>query len=212
MRSLKQVGGILAVVAVAAFSAACDQDETRSIVEVTPPDTVTIVQTDTVRVGNNNLVFNQIERLGNPLVSEVLLEKRLHSFHNTTSPASDTMFFRDDIVGFVVNVAGRDSATARTVASILLPDMLLVFPNRASGVTAANSDDAANVGWLTFALAPGEGYGGRKLDNDDALDKAAGAVFGSILSDQNVSPGLATDNVPDSQSDPNTFPYVAAPN
>lgn len=212
MWKLNRAGAALAFFAVTAFSAACDQDETRSIVEVTPPDTVTIVQTDTVRIGNNNLVFNQIERLGNPLVSEALLEKRLHSFHNTITPANDTTFFRDDIIGFVVNVAGRDSVTARTIASVLLPDMLLVFPNRAAGVTAANVDDASNVGWLTWALAPGEGYGGRKLDNDDAVDKALGAVFGSILSNENVSPGLATDNVPDTQSDPNTFPYVAAPN
>lgn len=208
MWKLLRAGAVLASVAGMALSAGCDEN-TRTITEI---ETVEIVRTDTVTVGNPNLVFNQIERLGNPLVSEALLEKRLHSFHNTISPATGQGFFRDDIIDFVTNVAGRDQATASTVADILLPDMLLVFPNRASGVTAANTDDSGVVGWLTWALAPGEGYGGRKLDNDDAVDKALGAVFGDILSDENVSPGLAKDNVPDTQADPNVFPYVAPPN
>ncbi len=219
MWNMNRAGVLAALLAVGALATGCDQDETRTITEVTPPDTVTvtvrdtvtITRTDTVRIGNPSLVFNQIERLGNPLVSEALLEKRLHGFFNTTNPPTDSMFFYNDIVGFVVNVAGRDSATANAIAGILLPDQLLVFPNRAAGVTAANSDDSGVIGWLTWALAPGEGYGGRKLDNDDAVDKALGAVFGSILSDQNVSPGLATDNVGDVTMDPNTFPYVAAP-
>lgn len=158
--------------------------------------------------------FNQIERLGNPLVSEALLEKRFHGFHNTTGPASDEANFRDDIIGFVTQVAGRDQGVAETIATVLLPDMLLVFPNRASGVSGSGVGAAATVGWLTWALAPGEGYGGRKLDNDDAVDKLLAAGFGSLLSDKNVSPGLATDNVGDPQVDHDGqgFPYVQGPN
>lgn len=171
-------------------------------------DTVTITVTDTVRVGNETLVFDQIERLGNPLVSEALLDKRLHGFFNTTNPSTDVGNFRQDVIDFVRNVAGRDQATAETIAGLLLPDMLTVFPNRAAGVTAAEADESAAVGWLTYALAPGVGYGGRTLDNDDAVDKALMAVFGSLLSDQNVSPGLATDNVADPREEPNTFPYL----
>lgn len=212
MRIQNRILAITGSLGVALLSAACDQEDTRTITGVRA-DTTTIVQTDTVRVGNPNLVFNQIERLGNPLVSEVLLEKRQHSFFNTTNPRTDVMNFRADIIRFVVNVAGRPQSLGETIASVLLPDMLLVFPNRAAGVTAANSDDAATVGWLTWALAPNNtGYGGRKLDNDDAVDKGLGAIFGSILSNVDAKPGLSTDNVPDPQSDPNTFPYVAAPN
>lgn len=215
MWKLPRAGSVLAAVAITVFSTACDE-ATRTITAIeTVTDTVEveIVRTDTVRVGNPNLSFNQIERLGRPLVSEALLEKRLHSFHNTTTPATDMMFFREHIIDFVVNVAGRDSSTATTIASVLLPDMLLVFPNRASGVTAANADDSPLVGYLTWTpiLAGNEAFGGRKLDNDDAVDKSLGVVFGPLLSQENVSPGLATDNVPDTQSDPNTFPYVAPP-
>ncbi len=213
MRMLKRVGAPLAALVVAVLAAACDGDDTRTITNVQRPDTVTVVRRDTVRVGNNNLVFNQIERLGNPLVSEALLEKRLHGFHNTTNPSTDRRNFRDDLKGFVANVAKRDTAYAGAVANALLPDMLMVFPNRASGVTANQTDESALVGWLTYVLAPNNtGYGGRKLDRDDVVDKALGVVFGAALGNtNNVSPGLTTDNVRDSQQDPNTFPYVAAP-
>ena len=214
MRIQNRILAITGSLGIALLGAACDQEDTRTITGVrADTTTVTIVRTDTVRVGNERLVFNQIERLGNPLVSEVLLEKRQHSFFNTTNPRNDIMNFRADIIRFVTQVAGRPVSLGETIASVLLPDMLLVFPNRAAGVTAANSDDAATVGWLTWALAPNNtGYGGRKLDNDDVVDKGLGAIFGSILSNVDVKPGLSTDNVPDTQSDPNTFPYVAPPN
>lgn len=206
-------GAVLAVVCAAMLSAGCDSEDTRTITNV-ETDTVTVTRTDTVRVGNQRLVFDQIERLGNPLVSEALIEKREHDGFNTTNPRTDRAFFRDNIIAFVRDTAGRSEAYAATIADALLPDLLTVFPNRAPGVTAANADDAATVGWLTQLLAPNNtGYGGRKLDNDDAVDKALGAVFGSALGNtNNVSPGLTTDNVPDPQQDPNTFPYVAPPN
>lgn len=162
----------------------------------------------------NNPTFEQIERLGNPLVSEALLSRRdpdLHSLFNRTDPRTDPELFRDDIIGFITGVAGRDPAYAAAVADVLVPDLLMVFPNRAPGVTAREVDDSPLVGWLTYVLAPGEGYGGRKLDNDDAVDKALGVVFGTALGNtNNVSPGLTTDNVP-GEPDPNTFPYVSPP-
>lgn len=219
MWNLARITGRLAIVGLIVGAAACESDPTRVVSElrtdtVTRTDTIRIVRTDTVRLGSQNLAFNQIERLGNPLVSEVTLEKRLHSFFNTTNPRTDVGNFRDDIVRFITTVAGRDQAYATAVANALLPDMLLVFPNRAGGVTAANADESQLVGWLTFALAPNNtGYGGRKLDNDDAVDKGLSVIFGAALGNtNNVSEGLTTDNVADPQQDPNTFPYVAAPN
>lgn len=211
-----KTAGASALALVAALSAgACSEDAaTRTIVEVQKKDTVTVTVRDTVRLDNTNLVFDQIERLGNPLVSEVFVEKREHDFFNTTNPNTDVQFFRDDLTRFVTNVAGRDAAYANAVASALTPDMLMVFPNRAPGVTAANADASGLVGWLTYALAPNNtGYGGRKLDNDDAVDKGLSVIFGAALGNtNNVSPGLTTDNVPDNQTDPDAFPYVAAPN
>jgi hypothetical protein len=168
------------------------------------------------RQNQQNRTFEQIERLGNPLVNEALLSRRdpdRSTLFNITNPITDRELFRDDIIGFVTGVAGRDPAYGAAIADALLPDMLMVFPNRAPGVTAREVDDSPLVGWLTHVLAPGEGYGGRKLDNDDAMDKALGVVFGAALGNtNNVSPGLVTDNVPGPQRDPDTFPYVAAPN
>ena len=202
MGRLNRAGTVLATLAVAAFATACDQDKT-GIVEVQDPASARSAA---------SVTYEQIDRLGNPLVSEVMLEKRLHSLFNTTDPITDPRLFRDDLIGFVTGVAGRDPAYAAAVADALVPDMLMVYPNRAGGVTAANADGSALVGWLTYALAPGRGYGGRKLDNDDAVDKGLGVIFGAALGNtNNVSPGLTTDNVPDPQQDPNTFPYVAAP-
>lgn len=205
----KKLLHLVAAIAVVATATACESPTVTFVDTLTVRDTV--VQRDTVRLGNTNLVFNQMERLGNPLVSEVLFEKRIHDFHNTTNPKTDVANFTDDIVKFMVMVAGRDSATARTLASVLLPDMLLVFPNRASGVTAATVDGAASVGWLTWTPLLGNGYGGRKLDGDDVVDKGLLATFGPLLSPNNVSPGLSSDNVGDPRNEPNTFPYLAAP-
>lgn len=144
-------------------------------------------------------VFNQIERLGNPLVSEVFLAKRNHAFHNVGAPSTDVANHATELKAFVAAVAGRDQTVQNTLAQVLLPDMLIVQTDKAP----------SSAGWLTWALA--NGYGGRKL-TDDVVDVGLAAIFGSLLSPNNVSPGLATDNV--SQNDApfiSAFPYLALP-
>ena len=200
----------VAVLGVAALVGACDDEDTRTITDV-----VTEVQVvkDTTIIGNTRLTFDQIEHLANPLVSEVMVEKREHDHYNNTIPSEMRAQFRDDLVGFITGVAGRDATYAGTVADALLPDMLVVRMDRAPTVTAANVAGAATVGWLTQVLDMPNGYGGRKLDNDDAVDKGLGVIFGTALGNMNnVSPGLVTDNVPDNQTDLTTFPYVAPAN
>ncbi|HEY7568492.1 MAG TPA: DUF4331 family protein [Gemmatimonadaceae bacterium] len=143
--------------------------------------------------------FDQIERLGNPLTSEVFLAKRNHGFHNSGSPSTDVANHSVELKGFVKNVAGRSDQVANTIASVLLPDMLIVQTNK-PGHTA---------GWLTWALA--DGYGGRKL-TDDVVDAGLAAIFGSLLSDQNVTMPLTTDNVSTNDKQfTTTFPYLATP-
>ena len=144
-------------------------------------------------------VFNQVERLGNPLVSEVTFPKRDHGFHNTTGPQTDVSNgFRTKVEAFVTGVAGRETSLATTLSSVLIPDMLIVQTNK----------PGSGAGWLTWALA--DGYGGRKL-TDDVVDAGLAAIFGSLLNNKNVSPGLATDNVNANDSAFGTsFPYLAA--
>jgi uncharacterized protein DUF4331 len=145
-------------------------------------------------------VYVQVERLGNPLVSEVLLAKRNHGFHNAGKPSTDVANHATELKAFIANVAGRDATVQNTLASVLLPDMLIVQTDKA----------ASSAGWLTWALA--NGYGGRKLA-DDVVDAGLAAIFGNLISPNNVSVGLTTDNV--SQNDKpfsTTFPYLAVAN
>ena len=127
-------------------------------------------------------VFTQVDRLGNPLVSEVFLAKRNHGFHNAGRPSTDVASHTAELKSFVATVAGRDASVQNTLASVLLPDMLIVQTDKAP----------ATAGWLSWALA--NGYGGRKL-TDDVVDAGLAALFGSLLSPNNVTPQLATDNV-----------------
>jgi hypothetical protein len=144
-------------------------------------------------------VYTQIERLGNPLVSEVFFMKRDHGLHNTTAPATDVANgFRDKIKAFT-DAFNRGPTIGNTLGAVLVPDMLMVFPNRA-GNTA---------GWLSWALA--NGYGGRKL-TDDVVDAGLTATFGNLLDPSaTVLAGLTSDNVPMStRSFLPSFPYLEA--
>lgn len=215
-------GAVLATLALGTLLVGCnDETDVRTIVTPEPP---AVVQTDTVRLGSLQ-AFAQVERLANPLAMEVPVEKRFHALHDATPPARDNMNFRDDYVAFVTQVAGRDTAYANVIADVLLGtsanpgDKLKVFTTRAPGVTAAMANDPSNmggaaVGWLTYVLDPTNGYGGRKLRGDDVVDKAAGVVFGSVAGNtNNVSPGLVTDNVGNTNPAPlATFPYFPGPN
>ena len=145
-------------------------------------------------------VYSQIERLGNPHVSEVFFAKRDHGLHNTTAPATDVAnAFGAKIKGFT-DAFSRGNTIGNTLVAVLVPDMLIVFPNRA-GNTA---------GWLSWALA--NGYGGRRLQ-DDVVDAGLTAVFGNLLDPMaSVVAGLTSDNVPMStRSFAATFPYLETP-
>ena len=151
----------------------------------------------TATAPTNDRVFNQVQRLGNPLVSEVFLAKRDHAFHGSTAPTIDVAAFTPSIRGFTDNVAGRDSTVGKTLAAVLLPDELLVQSDK----------DTASAGWLTWALA--NGWGGRKL-TDDVVTAGLQAIFGALLDPNNTTPALADDHV-DANDVPfgTSFPYLA---
>lgn len=174
MRNLTRV--TVALVAAAAL-AACD-------------DTNTIVGPDT------NRTYTQIERLGNPLVSEVFLAKRDHGFFNTGMPATDVANFKARLEAFVATAAGRNTTVQTTLSGVLLPDMLIVQTDK-PGNTAS---------WLSWALA--NGYGGRKL-SDDVVDAGLAAIFGTLLDPNNTTPALTSDNVgPAVRTFSTAFPYL----
>ena len=178
-----------ALVVAAGAGTACDDNDITGVANGT--------------AGDPNRVFNQIERLGNPLVSEVTIAKRDHGFYNVGTPSTDRANFKGKVVSFIRTVAGRSDATANALADALLPDMLVV-----------QTDKAANTaGWLSYVLNP-NAYGGRKLA-DDVVDIGLMAIFGSLVDPNNVTPGLTSDNVGNFGGGPaptGAFPYLATPN
>jgi hypothetical protein len=150
--------------------------------------------------------FTQIERLGNPLVSEVFFPKRDHGLHNTKGPDVDAAAMTaggTDVPGHIRTFLAqfnRSEKIITTLGTVFSQDMLLVFPNRTP----------ASAGWLTWALA--NGYGGRKL-TDDVVDAGLTASFGNLLDPAApVVAGLTSDNVGASvRTFSATFPYLAAP-
>ena len=148
--------------------------------------------------------FDQVQRLGNPLVSEVLLMKRDHLFHGSTGPSDDVANFSASVKGFVAAFRPQATGLQNALAATLLPDMLQV-----------NTDQPQNTaGYLSYVLAAsGKGYGGRKLA-DDVVDISLTAVFSDLLdSTQFVCKPftlpLCTDNIPSHGAFTTTFPYLA---
>ncbi len=147
--------------------------------------------------------FNQVQRLGNPLVSEVFVLKKDHPLHGSVGPDADVALFTGYVKGFIAAFRPKATTLQNTVASVLLPDMLIVQTDK--GVSTA--------GWLSWALA--NGYGGRKL-TDDVVDITLTAGFSDLLDPTQAfcKPGqlpLCTDNVGPHSQFSSTFPYVAAP-
>jgi hypothetical protein len=165
--------------------AACSDDTDNGGGGITSPTTVR--------------TYSQVERLGNPLVSEVFFMKRDHGLHNSTAPATDVANDFGGKIKAFTNAFNRGPAIANTLAAVLVPDMLMVYPNR-----AANSS-----GWLSWALA--NGYGGRNLQ-DDVVDAGLTAIFGRLLDPTAAAlPGLTSDNISTStRTYLTTFPYLEA--
>ncbi len=154
--------------------------------------------------------FNQVQRLGNPLVSEVLLAKRNHGVHGSIGPAQDSALISAEMKAFIANVAGRSPAIQDLITAVLLSGTP-GNPQRGDMLIVQTDKDPATAGWLTWALAP-DGWGGRKL-SDDVVDGGLSAIFGPLVEPGHSTPGLESDNV-NANDHPflSTFPYLAAPN
>ena len=183
--------GALATLGVAAlaFAAACGSDTSTTGV-ITPTDAPK--------------TFNQVQRLGNPLVSEVLLLKRDHGFHGSSNPSDDVANFTAPVKGFVAQFRPAATGLQNALAGTLLPDMLQVQTDQPQ----------ATAGYLSYVLSgTGKGFGGRKLA-DDVVDISLTAVFSDLLDPTQAvckpfTLPLCTDNVPSHGGFTTTFPYLA---
>ena len=153
--------------------------------------------------GDDTRIYDQVEFLGNPLVSEVTIEKSNHDAYNRTQPYN-TAVFGPQSLAFINAFRGGQPVVANTLGAVLYPDMLIVETSR----------NPATSGWLSWALA--NGWGGRNL-SDDVVDAGLSAIFGKIITAtgafcDNFTLPLCTDNVgANDKSFSNAFPYLAAP-
>jgi hypothetical protein len=153
--------------------------------------------------GNNDLVYEQVEFLGNPLVSEVTIAKANHDAYNRTQPYN-TATFGPQSLTFINAFRGDQPVVANTLGAVLYPDMLIVESSR----------NPATAGWLSWALAAG--WGGRTLA-DDVVDAGLSAIFGKIITAtgafcDNFTLPLCTDNVGvNDKAFGSVFPYLASP-
>jgi Domain of unknown function (DUF4331) len=187
VRQLRRGATLAVAVAALSAAAACSDDTTIT----TGPDS------------GATKTYNQVQRLGNPLVSEVFLLKRDHAFHGSSDPSADVANFASKVKGFVGAFRPNATTLQNTLAAVLLPDMLIVQTDKAQNT----------AGWLSWALA--NGYGGRKLA-DDVVDTGLSAVFSDLLDPTQAvcKPGvlpLCTDNVASHGAFTTTFPYLASP-
>ncbi|MEO8560844.1 MAG: DUF4331 family protein [bacterium] len=146
-------------------------------------------------------IYDQIDFLGNPLVSEVTILKAHHELYNKTQPYN-TATFRPETEQFVTSF-NRPQALATLLGSVLYPDILIVDASK----------PRSTAGWLSWALS--NGWGGRKL-TDDVVDVGLSAIFSSLLNPTNAycapfTLPLCTDNVGmnDSAFSP-SFPYLVS--
>ena len=152
--------------------------------------------------GDDKRLYDQVDFLGNPLVSEVTIAKANHAQHNRTQPYN-TATFRPQTEAFVTSF-GRPQALASLLDSVLYPDILIVDASK----------NPATAGWLSWALA--NGWGGRKL-SDDVVDLGLSAIFSTFLNPTGAFCApfqlpLCTDNVSSNDAAfSSTFPYLASP-
>jgi hypothetical protein len=151
---------------------------------------------------DDKTLYDQIDFLGNPLVSEVTILKANHGLYNRTQPYN-TATFRPQTEAFVTSF-GRPAALATLLGSVLYPDILIVDASK----------NPNTAGWLSWALS--NGWGGRKL-TDDVVDLGLSAIFSTFLNATGAACPpfqlpLCTDNVGsnDSAFSP-SFPYLASP-
>ena len=184
-RQLRNASALFATALFAVFVAACGDKTT-----ITSPTAST-------------RTYDQVQRLGNPLVSEVFLLKKDHPYHATIGPSDDVAAFTTELKGFVAQFRPNATVAQNTLAAVLLPDMLIIQTDK----------DPTTAGWLSWALA--NGWGGRKL-SDDVVDIGLSGIFSSLLDPVQAVCApfqlpLCTDNVPSHATFAATFPYLGAP-
>ncbi len=212
IRATRALAMILTLASTSLFTA-CSDNSANEQASITDPDVLAQVYAarnedfdddgwDLFERGRK-MRYEQVEFLGNPLVSEVTIVKANHDRYNRTQPYN-TAEFGPQSLAFINAFRGGQPEVANTLGAVLYPDMLIVESKR----------NPSTSGWLSWALA--NGWGGRNL-SDDVVDAGLSAIFGKVVSPNgaycdNGQLPLCTDNVPKNDKPFSTrFPYLADP-
>lgn len=183
--------------------------------------------------------YHQLDRLNRPAVNEVFAMFAQHQANNVDMPNDDPGTLKPQIISFMTNVAGRSSAIANVVGSVLTPDVQIADLSGTSQSCIGAAPGTCNnylgieTGGATQAPTGLKPFGGRAL-TDDIVDISLGVIFGNTIPALGLAPddgkeqdgradasfpsgkrpNLTTDNV-SWQTAPKhfstTFPYLGPP-
>ena len=202
-RTARWMRALTAAIAVAMTSTLVACSDASDAKGLTDPTSASIAAADDDEAVDNT-VYTQVEFLGNPLVSEVTILKKDHDGYNRSQPYASSVYGPQSLA-FINAFREKQPNVAATLGAVLYPDMLIV----------ESAQNPGKSGWLTWALLPGEGWGGRNLE-DDVVDAGLMAIFGPLLDKNGTYCSgdfqLCTDNVgANEKAFLGSFPYLAAP-
>jgi hypothetical protein len=178
------------------------------------------------RRGRNNDRWEQVSRLGNPLVNEVVIPIGLKDKFNATSPADDARNFGRyvlnpepaRILNALFNLGIKTSNRTDIVQALLtgVPGLTKISPNAVAADTLKiNLGVPPTASPNRFGVLAGDNQGfpnGRRLA-DDVTDIELRVIAGALLKPEQGGKQLPLGDGVDQNDKPflNTFPYVALP-
>jgi uncharacterized protein DUF4331 len=186
-----------------------------------------------------NPPYKQLDRLNRPAVNELYATFAQHQANNADMPGDDATVIKPQIISFTIGVAGRSSAIAGVLGSVLTPDVQIADLSGTSqsciGAAPGTCNNYLGIETGGATQLPGglKPFGGRAL-TDDVVSIALGATFGGTIPALGLAaddgkeqdgradasfasghrPNLTTDNVT-WQTAPKhfstTFPYLGPP-
>ena len=186
----------------------------------------------------SNLVFVQLDKVGNAGLTEVFTPFTRHDASNRAGPQADETALMGDINTFVTGpYAGRSAGISAFIQNLLAPDVLeFDYSQTAAGASYLGIETNGQINDYCTGTRSGSGlFGGRSL-YDDVASETFGLIWGTtvpvISLRSNVPnesgavpddlaekdgragrPNLTTDNVGcgDKHFTPAQFPYLGAP-
>jgi hypothetical protein len=128
--------------------------------------------------------FDQVDHMGRPAIATVFLPSSQKDAFNAATPSQHRATFKTFVTGFLTSVAGYTAGDADALADVLLPDLLTIDLDAASGyLNGRRPQDDVTTASLMLVFGSGTGLSD---DHVDANDKAYPTTF----------PYLATPHLP----------------